>query len=155
MGALRLVSVIGAGRATAEEYENARTVGRMLARRGFGIVCGGLGGVMEAACRGADDENGVAVAILPGTDKAEANAYAHVVIPSGMGQARNALVIAAGEGAIAVGGGAGTLSEIGLALKSLKPVVSLGSWDVAGLAEAASPEEAVDCLLDRLHGEVV
>ncbi len=151
---LRLISVIGAGQASKEEYENARKVGSLLAQRGFGIVCGGLGGVMEGACKGADEAGGVALAILPGSDMAEANQFATIVIPSGMGQARNALVVAAGEGAIAVGGGPGTLSEIGLALKSRKPVVSLGSWEVAGLAETATPEEAVDCLMDRLHGQV-
>lgn len=151
---IRMISVIGAGMASEQEYENSRMVGRMLARRGFGVVCGGLGGVMEGACRGASEEGGLSMAILPGSDRAEANQYASIIIPSGMGQARNALVVASGEGAIAVGGGAGTLSEIGLALKSRRPVVSLGSWDLPGLAEAETPEEAVDCLIDRLHGQV-
>lgn len=150
MGAVRLVSVIGAGMASPEQYQRARDVGRLLAKRGFGVACGGLGGVMEAACRGAAESGGVAVAILPGTDRAAANRHATIVIPTGLGQARNALVVAAGEGAIAIGGGPGTLSEIGLALKAGKPVVGLDSWDIPGLAEAESARDAVDCLLDRL-----
>ncbi|ADK83429.1 conserved hypothetical protein [Desulfarculus baarsii DSM 2075] len=150
MAAIRLVSVVGAGAASPRQYEQARQVGQLLAKHGLGVVCGGLGGVMEAACRGASEAGGLAVAILPGTDRHTANRYATVVIPSGLGQARNALVVSAGEGVIAIAGGPGTLSEIGFALKAGKPIVALDSWDIPGLAEAESPQEAVDCLIDRL-----
>jgi uncharacterized protein (TIGR00725 family) len=148
----RLISVIGAGRADPELGELAFQVGALLARRGFGVVCGGLGGVMAEACRGAAENNGFTLGILPGTDPAAANPHCRVVVPTSLGQGRNLLVILAGEGALAVGGAAGTLSEIGHALKAGKPVVSLHGWDLPGLELAATPEEAVDRLLAGLPG---
>ncbi|MFZ5585244.1 MAG: TIGR00725 family protein [Thermodesulfobacteriota bacterium] len=148
----RLVSVIGAGTASGPTWQRAHEVGRLLAQKGFGVVTGGLGGVMEAAAMGCAQAGGLSVGILPGGDPAAANPWCRVVIPSGMGQARNVLVIAAGLGAIAISGGAGTLSEIGHALKLGKPVVGLDTWELPGLPEAENPEEAVELLLDRLHG---
>ncbi len=111
------------------------------------MVCGGLGGVMEAACRGAKDGGGVTVGILPGTDRAAANAFVDVAIPSGLGEARNALVVRAADALIAVGGGYGTLSEIALALKAGKRVVGLESWDIEGVVAAPDPEAAVAAVL--------
>lgn len=143
----RLVSVIGAGTAGEPVLAWAEDVGRLLARRGFGVVCGGLGGVMEAACKGASSEGGLTVGILPGADAEAANPFCRVVIPSGLGQARNVLVVQAGLGAIAVSGGAGTLSEIGHALKIGRPVVGLGSWEIKGVLKAGDPREAVELLL--------
>jgi uncharacterized protein (TIGR00725 family) len=125
----------------------AETVGRELAARGAVVVCGGLGGVMEAACRGAKEAGGLTVAILPGTDRAAANAFVDVVIPSGLGEARNALVVRAADALIAVGGGYGTLSEIALALKAGKRVVGLDSWDIEGVTAASGPEAAVAAVL--------
>jgi uncharacterized protein (TIGR00725 family) len=110
-------------------------------------VCGGLGGVMEAACRGAKEAGGVTVGILPGTDRAAANAFVDVAIPSGLGEARNALVVRAADALIAVGGGYGTLSEIALALKAGKRVVGLDSWDIEGVVAAADPQAAVAAVL--------
>ncbi|MGD9124976.1 MAG: TIGR00725 family protein [Desulfarculaceae bacterium] len=146
----RLVSVIGAGAAPPEVLAQAREVGRLLAQRGLGVVCGGLAGVMEAVCQGARAEGGLTVGILPGSDAAAANPFCQVVIPTGLGQARNVLVVLAGLGAIAVSGGAGTLSEIGHALKTGKPVVGLGSWDIPGVEPAGSPDQAVELLLSRI-----
>jgi uncharacterized protein (TIGR00725 family) len=122
-------------------------VGRDLAARGAVLVCGGLGGVMEAACRGAKEAGGLTVGILPGTDRVAANAFVEVAIPSGLGEARNALVVRAVDALIAVGGGYGTLSEIALALKAGKRVVGLDSWDIDGVVAAADPAAAVAAVL--------
>jgi uncharacterized protein (TIGR00725 family) len=125
------VAVIGAGRAEAELLEAAAAVGRELARRGAVVVCGGLGGVMEAACRGARAEGGTTVGLLPGPDRSAANAWVSIAIPTGLGELRNGLVVRAGDAVIAVGGEFGTLSEIGFALKIGRPVVGLGTWELA------------------------
>lgn len=150
VGRTRLISVIGAGSPDEETESNARAVGRLLAEAGWGVVTGGLGGVMAAACRGAAEAGGFTLGILPGMDPAAANPYCRVVVPTGLGQARNVLVVAAGAGALAVGGSAGTLSEIGHALKSGKPVVGLGSWRVEGVTIADDPAGAVTALLSAL-----
>jgi uncharacterized protein (TIGR00725 family) len=102
---------------------------------------------MEAACRGAKEGGGVTVGILPGTDRAAANPFVDVAIPSGLGEARNALVVRAADALVAVGGGYGTLSEIALALKAGKRVVGLGSWDIEGVVAAPDPEAAVAAVL--------
>jgi uncharacterized protein (TIGR00725 family) len=150
------VAVVGPGEAIADELATAEDVGRLLATRGAVLVCGGLGGVMEAACRGAKDGGGTTVGILPGHDRRAANRYVDVAIATGLGEARNALVVRAADALIAVGGGFGTLSEIALALKSGKPVVGIGTWDLrrAGvsehpLLEAGDAGEAVTLALDR------
>ena len=143
------VAVVGAGEASAEEIAVAEEVGRLLAEHGAVLVCGGLGGVMEAACRGAKEAGGSTVGILPGRDRAAANAYVDVAIATGLGEARNALVVRAADVLIAVGGGYGTLSEIALGLKSGTPVVGIGSWELAGrpLTEARDAPEAVELAL--------
>jgi uncharacterized protein (TIGR00725 family) len=125
----------------------AEEVGRLLARRGAVVVCGGLGGVMEAACRGARSEGGVAVGILPGLDRGAANPHVSVAVATGLGEARNALVVRAADALIAVGGAYGTLSEIALALKAGKPVIGLGTWEIDGVERADEPEAAVDLAL--------
>jgi uncharacterized protein (TIGR00725 family) len=135
---------VGAGEGDSEVAE---AVGRELAARGAVVVCGGLGGVMEAACRGAKESGGVTVGILPGTDRAAANAFVDVAIPTGLGEARNALVVRAADALIAVGGGYGTLSEIALALKAGKRVVGLDSWEIEGVTGAADPAGAVAAVL--------
>jgi uncharacterized protein (TIGR00725 family) len=125
----------------------AESVGRGLAERGAVVVCGGLGGAMEAACRGAKAGGGTTVGLLPGLDRRDANPYVDVAVPTGLGEARNALVVRAADALIAVAGGYGTLSEIALALRSGKRVVGLGTWDVDGVEPASSPEAAVDAVL--------
>lgn len=102
---------------------------------------------MEAACRGAREAGGTTVGILPGTDRAAANPYVDIAIPTGLGEARNALVVRAADALVAVGGGYGTLSEIALALKAGKRVVGLGSWEIDGMEQAADPESAVATVL--------
>ena len=107
------------------------------------LVCGGLGGVMEAACRGAKGAAGTTVGILPGADRTQANDYVDVAIATGLGEGRNALVVRAADALIAVGGGYGTLSEIALALKAGKPVVGIGTWDLDPVLDAADAADAV------------
>ena len=104
---------------------------------------------MEAACRGAKRAGGTTVGILPGTDRGEANEFVDVAIPTGLGQARNALVVRAADAVIAVGGGYGTLSEIALALKAGQRVVGLGSWDIEGVERVDTPEAAVEAVLEK------
>jgi uncharacterized protein (TIGR00725 family) len=111
------------------------------------LVCGGLGGVMEAACRGAREAGGTTVGLLPGTDRTEANEFVDVVIPTGLGEGRNALVVRAADALIAVGGGYGTLSEIALALKAGKRVAGLGTWEIESVDQVDSPEAAVEAVL--------
>ena len=144
------VAVVGAGRASAEEERAAEAVGRRLAEAGVVLVCGGLGGVMEAACRGAQGGGGMTVGILPGTSRSDANPYVDVAVATGLGELRNGLIVRTADALIAVGGEFGTLSEIALALKAGKPVVALGGWELAragqpvdGIVRAASPEDAV------------
>lgn len=147
---LRSIAIIGAGECGAETAEVAETLGRALARSGFSIVCGGLSGVMEAACRGAKSAGGLTIGILPGMDRAEANAFVDVPIATGLGQMRNFLVILNGVVAVAVEGGSGTLSEIALAQKTGIPVVTLGRWsDLPGVHAARDPQHAVQ-LVQRL-----
>jgi uncharacterized protein (TIGR00725 family) len=122
-------------------------VGRLLAGRDVLVVTGGLGGVMEAASRGAREAGGETLGILPGLDRDAANEYVDVAVPTGLGEARNALVVRAADVLIAVGGGYGTLSEIALALKAGKPVVGLGSFELDEMTLAATPAEAVAAAL--------
>lgn len=145
---LKQIGVIGAGSCPAEIYELAREVGREIARRGYLLICGGLGGVMEAACRGAKEEGGMTVGVIPMADKEKANPYVDVVIATDMGHARNIIIVHSSDGLVAVAGQEGTLSEIAIALKVGKPVVGLKSWDLGGrVPQASSPQEAVERLI--------
>jgi uncharacterized protein (TIGR00725 family) len=138
------VAIVGAGEGPTGA---AAEVGRLVAERGAVLVCGGLGGVMEAACRGAKQAGGMTVGILPGTDRADANPYVDIALPTGLGEARNALVVRAADVLIAVGGGYGTLSEIALALKAGKRVIGLDTWEIEGVSPADGPEAAVAAAL--------
>jgi len=148
MGSL-YISVIGATRCEATEYALAEEVGRLVAREGATLVCGGLGGVMEASARGAKEAGGVTIGILPGHDRAEANPYIDHALTTGMGHARNLAVVSSGDAVIAVGGRYGTLSEIGLAAKIGRPVVIVAGWRLegegatGGVWYAGSPGEAI------------
>ena len=132
------VAVVGSGVASGELYEQAREVGGLVAGRGGIVVCGGLSGVMEAAARGATEEGGVAIGVLPDEDRGRANEFLSYSVATGAGQARNLAVVCSGDVVIAVGGEYGTLSEVGLALKMGRPVVSLGSWDLGDHVTVAS-----------------
>jgi uncharacterized protein (TIGR00725 family) len=142
---------VGSGRAEAASDPRAEAVGRLLAEAGAVLVCGGLGGVMEAACRGAVSAGGRTVGILPGTDRSEANPFVQVALATGLGELRNLLVVRAADALVAVGGEYGTLSEVALALKSGRPVVGLGTWRLLrpdgraddGVVPVEDPEAAV------------
>jgi uncharacterized protein (TIGR00725 family) len=136
------VAVCGPGEATAEQEAVAEAVGAGLARAGAVLVCGGLGGVMEAACRGASGAGGLTIGLLPGLDRSAANPHVAVAIPTGMGELRNGLIVRAADAIVAVGGGAGTLSEIAFALKAGRPVIGIGTFTLDGVAVAGSAEEA-------------
>jgi uncharacterized protein (TIGR00725 family) len=143
------LAVVGPGAASSEELETAEEVGRVVARAGATLVCGGLGGVMEAACRGARAEGATTIGILPGLDRSAANPHVEVAIATGLGEARNALVVRAADALVAVGGAYGTLSEIALALKAGKRVVGLGTWDIDGVIAVDDAQAAVNAALDR------
>lgn len=145
-----ILAVIGSGRASADEVALAELVGREVANSQSVLICGGLGGVMEGAAKGARQEGGLTVGILPGNSGSDANEWIVIPIATGMGEARNVIVVSAADAVIAVGGGYGTLSEIGHALKLGRPVVGLGTWDLRkglecpeDIAFATSPKEAV------------
>jgi len=135
------LTVIGNGEAGPEECATAHAVGRLIAQNGVVLVCGGLGGVMDAACRGAQEAGGSTVGILPGTEGG--NPYLSITIRTGLGHARNALVVLSADAVIAIGGKYGTLSEIALALKAGRPVYGIGTWDIEGVIPCSSPEDAV------------
>ncbi len=149
------VAVIGGNRAGREALEQAHAVGRLLAERGAVLVCGGLGGVMEAASRGVREAGGLAVGILPGRDPSEANPFIDIPIATGLGYTRNSLVVMNADAVIAIDGEYGTLSEIAFSMIYGKTVVGLGSWVIKGVLPAATPEEAVDLALRRAaHGNL-
>ncbi len=144
------VGVVGPDPAPDNVAAQAEEVGRLLAKAGVVLVCGGLGGVMEAAARGAAAEGGTSVGLLPGTSRGAANPHLTLSIPTGMGEMRNVLVVRASDAVIAIAGEFGTLSEIAFALKTGVPVVGLETWELAKAGKrvepfvlAGSPEEAV------------
>jgi uncharacterized protein (TIGR00725 family) len=148
----RYVAVVGGGTCSPAEIAAAEEVGALLARANAVVVCGGLGGVMEAACRGARREGGLTLGILPGNDRAAANPHVAVAVATGLGELRNGLVIRASDVVVAIGGEFGTLSEIGFALKVGKRVVGLSTWDLPrrpdAILRAATPQEAARLALE-------
>jgi uncharacterized protein (TIGR00725 family) len=140
-----VIAICGASEPTDEQYEHARAVGAGLARAGAVVVCGGRGGVMEAAARGAAEAGGTSLGILPGASRDEANEHVTFAVATGMGELRNGLIVRTADAVIAIGGGYGTLSEIALALRIGRPVIALGSWELGldDITRAADPDEAV------------
>jgi uncharacterized protein (TIGR00725 family) len=139
----RYVAVVGSGSASADELALAEAVGAGLGDAGAVVVTGGLGGVMEAASRGARSRRALTLGILPGEDRADANGWVEVAVATGLGELRNGLVVRASDAVVAIGGGHGTLSEVAFALKLGRPVVGLGSFAIHGVEEVSTPEEAV------------
>ena len=146
------VAVIGPSHATADETRAAEVIGRGLADGGAIVVCGGLGGGMEAACRGAFTAAGTTVGLLPGTDRTSANEWVQIALPTGLGELRNGLVVRAADAVVAVGGAYGTLSEIALALRANVPVIGLRTWGIEGIERVSSPSEAVARALQKAAG---
>ena len=146
-----IIAVIGANDPLPEEAVMAEEVGKEIARRGAVLVCGGMGGIMEAACRGADSEGGLTIGILPGESPQVANPYVQIPITTGIGYARNAIVAKSARAVIAIGGKYGTLSEIAYALQSDIPIIGLNTWELSKNGEADksiipvnTPAEAVE-----------
>ncbi len=167
-----VIAVIGSGSADKEVLEVARDLGRAIAEAGCHLLCGGRGGVMEAACRGHHEARVVGIdpvltlGVLPGSDRSEANDFVDIALPTGIGLARNVLIVSSSDGVVAVAGGSGTLSEIAYAWQFGKPVTALstsGGWseELAGrrlddkrndtLHPAASPREAIQYLFKALN----
>ena len=146
-----IIAVIGDSSCSAEEAKLAETVGELLAQRGATIICGGLGGVMEAVCRGAKSKGGLTIGVLPGEDSSKANPWVDIPIATGVGYARNMAVVKSAQSVIAIGGNYGTLSEIAYALKSGIPVIGLNTWALSqngqednSIIKVNSAAEAVD-----------
>ena len=153
------IAVCGPDPSSQEVGAQAEEIGRLLAGAGAVLVCGGLGGVMEAASRGASGAGGTVIGILPGVDRAAANPHLTLSIPTGMGEMRNTLIVRSADALIAVAGEFGTLSEIAFALKTGVPVVGLNTWElgkrgdrVEAFAVAASPTDAVEQALGLAGG---
>ncbi|MDQ6949348.1 MAG: TIGR00725 family protein [Actinomycetota bacterium] len=154
------IAVVGPGEVDKETYALAVDVGRLIAERGAVLICGGLGGVMEAAARGVSERGGSSLGILPGDDRGQANQYLTMAIATGLGELRNGLVVGSSDAVLSVGGSWGTLSEVTLALRLGMPVVTLRGWSVldldgaviAGVTVAASAAEAVNAVLSREGG---
>ncbi len=161
-----IISVIGSSEIDLKTAEKARKIGRLIAKNGFALACGGMGGVMEAACKGCKEEDGLTIGILPTKNKFDANPYVDIKIPTALGQARNTIVTLTGDGVIAVGGNAGTLSEICFAWIYDKPICVLTGvegWSAKmanqkldhrrkdRIHEANTPEEAVQTIIDLIN----
>lgn len=145
-----IVAVIGNAYCSAEEANLAETVGKLLAERGAIIICGGLGGVMEAACRGAKLKGGMTIGILPGEDSSAANPYIDIPIVTGVGYARNMAVVKSAQAVIAVGGSYGTLSEISYALKKGTPVIGLNTWTLSRNGQERDPIIRVNTAIEAV-----
>lgn len=143
------IGVIGGSQPDPASKNAAFRVGRLIAEHGAVVVCGGLGGVMEAAARGAREAGGLTVGILPGSSPSDANPYIDVPIATDIGYARNALVVMNSDALIAIDGAFGTLSEIAYGGVYERPVVGLGTWDIRGVIPAGTPEEAVRLALEK------
>ncbi len=145
-----IIGVIGGGTADAETLQMAEEIGRLIAQHGMLLVCGGLGGVMEAAARGAKGAGGTTVGILPEADRSSANPYVDIPIATGFGDGRNVIIVRTADLLIAVGGSFGTLSEIAYARKMEKPVIGIASWEIPGMMKATTPAEAVQMAMEIL-----
>ncbi len=141
-----IIAVIGQNECSQELSQLAEAVGAEIAKRRHTLVCGGMGGVMEAACRGAKKAGGVTIGILPGKNKDHANAYIDYPVVTAMSHARNAIIVRTGDAVIAVGGRYGTLSEIGLAKSIDRPVYGLKTWDIEGIVPVDTPAQALDLI---------
>ena len=141
----KYVGVIGAGECPDSVYQIARDVGHEIGKKGWILVCGGLGGVMEGAAKGCSEAGGMTVGILPGLEKESANPHIKITVPTGLGEGRNLLVVRASDVLVAIAGGHGTLSEIALALKTNKPVIGVETWkNIEGVQYVGTPQEAIE-----------
>lgn len=140
---MKIIGVIGGSVVDKKTYDIAFRVGQLIAESQATLICGGMTGVMEAACKGAKATGGITIGILPGSDPADANLWIDYPIATGLGHARNLIIINTAQSLIAISQGYGTLSEIAFALKSGKKVYGIGTWDIKGITTCDSPEIAV------------
>lgn len=148
-----IIGVIGAGQCTPEISAVAEEVGKLIARNGGILICGGLGGVMEAASRGAKDEGGITIGVLPGDDPEDANRYIDIPVVTGLGHARNIIIAKSSDVLIAISGSYGTLSEIAFGLLFNKSTISIGSWELdERIIRVSTAREAVDKAFEILSG---
>ena len=147
------IGVIGAGECSPKAAALAYETGRLIARNNAVLVCGGLGGIMEHAARGAYEAGGLTVGILPGFEMKDANPFIKIALPTGLSHARNILVVRSSMALIAIEGSYGTLSEIAIALKLGKPVIGLSTWDIGPeVIKAENPEDAVTTAISMIKG---
>ena len=145
------IGVIGAGECSPEIYHQANELGHLIGKNDWVLFCGGLGGVMEGAAKGCYQSGGITVGILPGKEKDSANPFITLPIATGLGEGRNLLVVRASDVVVAIGGGYGTLSEIGLALKIGKPVIGLKTWPgIDGIDYVETPEQAIAIVVKNI-----
>jgi uncharacterized protein (TIGR00725 family) len=145
-----VIGVIGGKAADPGQLSDAEEAGRLIARAGAVLATGGMGGVMEAASRGAHAEGGIVLGILPGEDKSAANDYVDVAVATGFGIGRNIVLVRTADALLAVGGQYGTLSEIAYALQMGKPVVGIGTWEIDGVMPAPNARKAMDIIFEAL-----
>ena len=148
------ISVVGGSRISSKVGDLAESVGRMIAKLGCVLVCGGLGGAMEAAARGAKKAGGMTIGILPGKDKRDANSYIDISLPTSIGYARNTIVACSADIIVALPGSSGTNSEICYGLVYGRPVIDLGHWNMEGMINAkniAEAEEKIKGIIKKLQ----
>jgi len=150
----KIIAVIGAGTADKATFKIAEEVGRLIAKRDAVLICGGLGGVMEAASKGAKSEGGVTIGILPQSHRDKANPYIDIPVATGFGEGRNVIIARTADTIIAVGGEYGTLSEIAFGLRMGKPVIGIKTWDIKGLIKAGNAEDAVNKAFELISKEL-
>ncbi len=153
-----IISVIGASKTNPDTYQMAEELGAELAKRNIIVACGGLSGVMEAVCKGAHTHGGLTIGILPHDSRNEANPYVDIAIPTGLGIARNVIVVKTGEAVIALDGEYGTLAEMAIALAERKPVISLNCWTLPNdmhrnIIFASSPRDAVEKAVNAIPAQ--
>ena len=147
----KLIAVFGGSQCSEENYLLGEQVGTLLAKKDIGVICGGLFGIMEAVCKGAFKTGGVTIGILPGNDTGDSNSFVTIPIATGMGIARNIIIVRSADACIAIDGQYGTLSEIAYALQLQKPVITLNSWrQIPGTISAKTAEEAVELALSKI-----
>lgn len=146
----KIIGVIGGSAVEPEYLEYAYQVGKIIAENNAIMICGGLGGVMEAACKGAIEAGGITVGILPYDDPNTANEYVSIPIATGIGRGRNNIIISTSQAFIAISGKYGTLSEIAFALDAGKTVIGLGTWDIDGVIKADTPQQAVRLVMENI-----
>ncbi len=147
-----MIAVIGGSQASKENLQIAEQIGALIARNNAILICGGMSGVMEAACRGAKKNNGLVIGILPGTDRESANPYVDIPVVTGMGEARNAIITRTCDCAIAIDGKYGTLSEIAYCMVFGIPVIGINTWEIdAPIIKAETAEQAVQIALEKIN----